>query len=151
MQVSARLDYAVRALLELGAAAPHRLTRDALADRQQIPAKYLESILASMRHAGLVRSHRGKDGGFTLASPAEEITVGTVARAVEGPLTLVQGARPETLDYEGEAAALQSLWVAVRASLRSVLDAVTLADLLDGQLPDEVARMLDEDDAWSPR
>ena len=151
MQVSARLDYAVRALLELAGAAPERLTRDELAARQHIPAKYLESILSSLRHAGLVRSHRGKEGGFTLGAPAEEITVGAVARVVEGPLTLVQGARPETLDYEGDAAALQSLWVAVRAALRSVLDAVTLEDLLEGQLPTDVARLLDEADAWSPR
>ena len=149
--MSARLDYAVRALLELAGEAPDRLTRDELAARQQIPAKYLESILASLRHAGLVRSHRGKDGGYTLGAEATEITVGAVARVVEGPLTLVQGARPETVAYEGGAAALQSLWVAVRAALRSVLDSVTLADLLAGQLPTDVASLLDAADAWSPR
>jgi Rrf2 family protein len=151
VQVSARLDYAVRALLELAAVAPERLTRDELAARQSIPAKYLESILASLRHAGLVRSHRGPDGGFALAVPAEQVTVGAVARVVEGPLTLVQGARPESVAHEGGAAHLPSLWVAVRAALRSVLDSVTLADVLSGQLPTAVATLLDESDAWSPR
>lgn len=151
MQVSAKLDYAVRAMLELAAVAPERMTRDALAEAQHIPAKYLESILASLRHAGLVRSHRGPDGGFTLASPPAEIGIGAIARAVEGPLTLVQGARPESVHYEGNVETLASLWVAVRAALRSVLDAVTLADLLAGSLPDEVAPLLRGDDAWSPR
>ena len=151
MQVSAKLDYAVRAMLELAAVAPERMTRDALAEAQGIPAKYLESILASLRHAGLVRSHRGPDGGFALAGTPESIGIGTIARAVEGPLTLVQGARPESVHYEGNVETLASLWVAVRAALRSVLDAVTLADLLTGTLPDEVAAMLSEGDAWSPR
>jgi Rrf2 family protein len=151
VQVSAKLDYAVRAMLELAAVAPERMTRDALAEAQHIPAKYLESILASLRHAGLVRSHRGPDGGFALAMAPESIGIGTIARAVEGPLTLVQGTRPESVHYEGNVETLASLWVAVRAALRSVLDAVTLADLLAGSLPDEVAELLTEGDAWSPR
>lgn len=148
MQVSAKLDYAVRAMLELAAAAPERLTRDELAELQDIPSKYLETILGALRNAGLVRSFRGPGGGSTLGGPADEITVGAIARAVEGPLTLVQGARPESLGYEGNVASLVSVWVAVRASLRSVLDAVTLADVLDGTLPPEVASRLDDEGAW---
>ena len=151
MQVSARLDYAVRAMLELAAVTPERLTRDQLAERQAIPAKYLESILASLRHAGLVQSQRGPEGGFRLAMAPQDVAIGAIARAVDGPLTLVQGARPESLRYEGKVEALASLWVAVRASLRAVLDAVTLADVLAGRLPDEVASLIEADDAWTPR
>jgi len=149
VQVSAKLDYAVRAMLELAAASPERRTRDQLAEAQAIPAKYLEAILGSLRHAGLVRSQRGPDGGFTLAAAPAEVTVAQIARAAEGPLTLVQGQRPESVRYDG-AEALTDLWVAVRAALRSVLESVTLADLLAGQLPAEVAELIDDDDAWLP-
>lgn len=149
MQVSAKLDYAVRAMLELAAASPQRRTRDQLAQARGVPAKYLESILASLRQAGLVRSQRGPDGGFTLAAAPSEVNVAQIARAVEGPLTLVQGERPEAVHHTGQEA-LTDLWVAVRASLRRVLEAVTLADLLAGQLPPDVAELIDDDDAWLP-
>jgi Rrf2 family protein len=151
VQVSAKLDYAVRAMLELAAADPERLTRDGLATRQRIPAKYLETVLASLRHAGLVRSRRGPEGGFTLAAEPSQITVGAIARAVEGPLTLVQGARPESVHYEGDVESLAALWVAVRAAVRSVVDEVSLADLLDGELPEPVEALLQGSDAWVPR
>lgn len=152
MQVSAKLDYAVRAMLELAAADPERRTRDQVAEAQEIPPKYLESILTALRQAGLVRSQRGPDGGFVLGTPPDTITVADVARAVEGPLTLVQGERPEELHYEdGNVETLTALWVAVRAALRSVLDAVTLADVLAGELPESVAAMIADDAAWSPR
>lgn len=148
MQVSAKLDYAVRAMLELAAAAPERRTRDQVAEARDIPGKYLEAILGSLRHAGLVRSHRGAEGGFTLATDPAHITVAEIARAVEGPLTLVQGQRPESVPDGPEP--LAALWVAVRASLRAVLESVTLADLLDGQLPTEVEALIADDDAWRP-
>lgn len=151
MQVSAKLDYAVRAMLELASTAPERRTRDQIADAQAIPPKYLETILSALRQAGLVRSQRGPDGGFTLGSTADAITIAAVARAVEGPLTLVQGERPEELSYGGNVETLTSLWVAVRAALRSVLDAVTLADVLAGELPEPVRSLIDDDDAWAPR
>lgn len=150
MQVSAKVDYAVRAMLELAAVAPERRTRDQLAAARDVPAKYLESILGALRQQGLVRSQRGPEGGFVLARPPAEITVAEVARAVDGPLTLVQGQRPETVRYDGEEP-LGALWVAVRAALRSVLEAVTLADLIAGQLPDDVAALIADDDAWMPR
>lgn len=148
MQVSAKLDYAVRAMLELAAAAPERRTRDQVAETRGIPGKYLEAILGSLRQAGLVRSHRGPDGGYALATDPGAITVAEIARAVEGPLTLVQGQRPESVPDGPEP--LAALWVAVRASLRSVLESVTLADLLDGQLPTEVEALIADDDAWRP-
>lgn len=151
MQVSAKLDYAVRAMLELASTAPARRTRDQLADAQAIPPKYLESILTALRQAGLVRSHRGPDGGFVLGAAPEAITIAAVARAVEGPLTLVQGERPEDVRYDGSVETLTALWVAMRAALRSVLDAVTLADIVAGRLPDDVASLIDDDGAWKPR
>lgn len=149
MQVSAKLDYAVRAMLELAGAAPERRTRDQLAEARDVPAKYLEAILASLRNAKLVRSHRGPDGGFTLARDADAITIAEIARAVEGPLTLVQGERPESATYVGDEP-LAALWVAVRAALRSVLESVSLADLLAGQLPTDVEALIADDDAWRP-
>lgn len=149
MQVSAKVDYAVRAMLELAVAAPERRTRDQLADARDVPAKYLEAILGSLRHAGLVRSQRGAEGGFTLARPPADITIAEVARAVDGPLTLVQGQRPEAVHYDGDEP-LAALWVAVRAALRSVLEAVTLADLVSGSLPADVASLIDDDEAWRP-
>ena len=149
MQVSAKLDYAVRAMLELAAAAPERRTRDQLAEARGVPAKYLETILGSLRQAGLVRSQRGPEGGFTLAADPSEVNVAQIARAVEGPLTLVQGERPESVHHTGQEA-LTDLWVAVRAALRMVLESVTLADLLAGQLPAEVAELIDDEDAWVP-
>lgn len=150
MQVSAKVDYAVRAMLELAVVAPERRTRDQLATARAVPAKYLESILGALRLNGLVRSQRGPEGGFVLARPPAEITVAEIARAVDGPLTLVQGQRPEAVRYDGEEP-LGALWVAVRAALRSVLESVTLADLISGQLPDDVAALIADDDAWTPR
>lgn len=149
MQVSARVDYAVRAMLELAVVAPDRRTRDQLAAARDVPAKYLESILGSLRQHGLVRSQRGPEGGFALARTPAEITVAQVARAVDGPLTLVQGQRPEAVRYDGEEP-LGALWVAVRAAVRSVLESVTLADLIAGDLPDEVAALIADEDAWAP-
>ncbi|HEY1118916.1 MAG TPA: Rrf2 family transcriptional regulator, partial [Acidimicrobiales bacterium] len=148
VQVSAKLDYAVRAMLELAAAAPDRRTRDQVAQSRGIPGKYLEAILGSLRQAGLVRSQRGPEGGYSLAADPGAVTVAEIARAVEGPLTLVQGMRPETVLDGPEP--LAALWVAVRASLRTVLEAVTLADLLEGQLPAEVEALIADDDAWRP-
>lgn len=150
VQVSAKLDYAVRALVELAVAAPDRLTRDQIAEAQSVPPKYLESILTSLRQAGFVHSQRGPDGGFVLALDPSTVSVAAIARTVDGPLTLVQGHRPEDVHYEG-LEPLTALWVAVRASLRSVLETVTLADLVAGELPDSVASLVDDDEAWLPR
>jgi Rrf2 family protein len=148
VQVSAKLDYAVRAMLELASAAPGRRTRDQVAEARDIPGKYLEAILGSLRQGGLVRSHRGAEGGYTLAADPAAITVAEIARAVEGPLTLVQGQRPESVPDGPEP--LAALWVAVRAALRSVLESVTLAYLHDGQLPADVEALIADDDAWRP-
>jgi Rrf2 family protein len=151
MQVSARGDYAVRAAVGLAAAHPATVSSQVLADEQELPRKFLEAILGDLRRAGLVRSIRGADGGYRLAHPPEQILVGAVLRAVDGPLAGVRGRRPEELEYAGSAAHLADLWVAVRAAVRGVLDEVSLAQVATGQLPPRVRRLVTDPDAWHPR
>ena len=151
MRVSAKVAYAVRAAIELAASEPGRPVKgDRIAQAQGVPLKFLENILAELRHAGLVRSQRGVEGGYWLARPAEGISVADVIRAVEGPIANVRGMRSEDAQYAGAAAPLREVWVAVRANLRAVLESVTLADLAAGRLPDEVAAIAADPDAWLP-
>lgn len=121
-----------------------------LATAQQIPSKFLENILSELRHAGIVFSQRGAEGGYWLARPAREITLAEIIRAVDGPLANVRGQRPEMIDYEGAAKRLSEVWIAVRASLRAVLEGVTLADLVDGPLPQSVLDLALDPEAWQP-
>lgn len=151
MQISAKTDYAVRALLSLAVRAPDLVKIDTVIGEQGLPRKFVEAILGDLRRAGIVRSQRGADGGYALARAAEEITLGQVIRAVDGPLAEVRGLRPHETNYAGVAQHLPSVWVAVRASLRQVLDETTLADVLSGSLPEHVRRLTDEPDAWLPR
>ena len=147
MRISARADYALRAAAELAAAGGGPVKGDALAAAQSIPAKFLENILADLRHARLVRSQRGSDGGYWLAHPAEEISLADVIRAVEGPLAAVRGEAPEDVEYPGPAKDLQDIWIAVRAAVRGVVEHVTLADLASGNLPPEIRAMGQDPDA----
>ena len=149
MRVSAKADYALRATVELAAAGGGPLKRDALASAQDIPAGFLENILLDLRQADVVRSQRGPEGGYWLARPAGEINLAEVVRAVEGPLASVRGARPGELTFQGRAQPLERRWVAVRASLRSVLESVTLADLAEGRLPEAIAALTDDPEAWA--
>jgi Rrf2 family protein len=149
MRVSAKVDYAVRAGVELAAAAGEGPVKgDRIATRQEIPLNFLENILLDMRQAGLVRSQRGRDGGYWLARSADEISVADVIRAVEGPLATVRGERAEALRYAGAAEPLQEVWVAVRANLRAVLERVTLAHIVDASLPDPVGELTRDPEAW---
>ena len=148
MRVSAKVDYAVRAAAELAAAGPGPVKGEAIAQAQGVPLKFLENILGELRHAGLVRSQRGTEGGYWLAKPAEEITIADVIRAVEGPLASVRGEPPESVRYGGAAQALGILWVAVRANLRAVLVEVTVADVAAGDLPDIVDEITSDPAAW---
>jgi Rrf2 family protein len=152
MRITAKVDYAVRAAIELaGADRGTPVKGDRIAAAQDIPMKFLENILSELRRAGLVGSRRGADGGYWLARPPAEVTIADIIRAVEGPLANVQGVRPEELEFIGSAVPLQRMWVCVRASLRSVLEHVTLADLVAGTLPAKVSKLADDPDAWSPR
>ena len=154
MRVTAKVDYAVRASTMLathaaGEAGP--LKGDRIATAQAIPLKYLENILSELRQSGIVRSQRGAEGGYWLARPADQITIADIIRAVEGPLAHIRGERAENLEYPDGTGALQELWVATRASLRLVLDHVTLADVASGVLPPDIAALTQSPDAWEPR
>ena len=151
MRVSAKTDYALRAALELAAAPDDKPVKgERIATAQAIPLRFLENILMQLRHAGLVDSRRGADGGYRLARPATEVTLADVIRAIDGPLAGVSGARPETLDFEGTAAPMRDVWIAVRASLRAVLEHVTLAEVVAGELPAHVRELVADEDAWIP-
>ncbi len=148
MRVTAKAEYAVRAVMELAGGGGKPVKRDAIVGAQAIPPKFLENILSELRHAGLVESQRGSEGGYWLSLPPEKITVADIMRAVEGPLATVRSRRPETLEYEGLAEPLQYVWVALRTSIRSVLDTVTVADLVSGKLPKHVVKLTENPDTW---
>jgi Rrf2 family protein len=150
VRVSAKVDYALRACAELAAAGDGPVKGERLAQAQEIPLKFLENILLDLKHAGLVQSQRGAEGGYWLAQPPEEIPLAEIIRAVEGPIANVRGMRPEQVEYAGAAASLREVWIAVRANLRSVLETVTLADLAAGRLPDQVVAIAADPDAWLP-
>jgi Rrf2 family protein len=151
VHISARVEYALRALCTLTAKGGEALTAEELAQSQGLPVRFLRGILNELRRANIVTSQRGNAGGYQLSRPASEITVGEVYRRLEGPLAEVRGLRPEAASYENDAEHLQSVWIAVRSSLRNVLDEVTLDQVVTGKLPDGVARLLAEPDAWQPR
>lgn len=155
MRVTHKVDYAVRAMTALARhereAPGTPVKRERLADAESIPPAFLDDILRSLRNGGLAQSQRGADGGWKLAKPAGQISVGAIIRAVEGPLAAVRGIRPHELPADEVAEPFVSLWVATRVALRSVLDVVTIADLAAGTLPPKVAKLLDQPDAWSAR
>lgn len=142
MQISAKADYAVRVLIELAANGGGPAKGEQLAKGQDLPPKFLEGILSQLRHQGLLLSRRGAEGGYWLARPPEQITVAQVVRAMDGPLASVRGQQPEDVTYQGAAAGLGEVWIALRTSLRQVLEGVTVADLLAGVLPSPVAALL---------
>jgi Rrf2 family protein len=148
MRLSARVDYALRAMAELAAAAGPR-TVEQLAAAQRIPSKYLENILGELRRGGLLRSQRGPDGGHRLARPTSEISIADVIRALDGELANVRGNRPEDLAYTGAAAPLQQVWIALRASERVILEGVTLAHVVSGEMPEQVVALVANPAAWS--
>jgi Rrf2 family protein len=148
MRVSAKVDYAVRATAELASAGEGPIKGEALSKAQGIPLKFLENILGELKHAGIVRSQRGTEGGYWLARPAGEIRIADVIRAVEGPLASVRGEPPETVKYVGAAEPLGKLWVAVRANLRAVLEETTVADIASGDLPAVIEEITSDPQAW---
>jgi Rrf2 family protein len=149
MRLSARADYALRAAIELAAADNGHVTAEQLARAQRIPGKFLEAILTQLRRAGLVRSQRGPDGGFWLARPADEISLADIIRAIDGPLVDVRGERPEKVGYSGAAEPLQTVWIALRANERAILEEVTLAHLVSRDLPMRVRELADDPRAWA--
>jgi len=150
VRITAKADYAVRAAVELAAAEKtgKPVKGEQLAGAQGIPQNFLENILTELRRAGIIRTRRGADGGYQLARPADTVSVADVLRAVEGPLAAVQGIRPDELSYGGAAERLPEVWVALRASLRDVLEHVSLADIARGRLPAAVKDRTRSKDAW---
>ena len=151
MRISAKVDYAVRAAVELAAAGGDPIKGEAIADAQDIPLKFLENILGELKHTGIVASRRGAQGGYWLAKPADEVSLADIVRAVEGPLASVRGQGPETLEYRGEAEPLQKVWIALRANIRAIMDDTSLADVVGGDLPDAVRELSEPAEAWSAR
>jgi Rrf2 family protein len=151
VHISARVEYALRALCTLAASDGRPLTAEELANAQALPVRFLRAILNDLRREGIVTSQRGNEGGYQLARPAGDITIGDVFRRLEGPLAEVRGLRPEAASYEDAAEHLQAVWVAVRANLRDVVDRVTLADVVSDELPEHVRQLVDEPGAWQPR
>lgn len=148
MHVTAKADYAMRAMVEIAVAADGRAKAEEIAAAQDIPLGFLRGILTDLRRAGLITSQRSANGGFRLARPAAEITIAEVVRSVEGPLALVRGLRPTELDYPGATAPLQDVWIALRANLRAVLDHTTIADVATNKLPKVVTKLSADPAAW---
>jgi Rrf2 family protein len=154
MRVSAKADYALRALIELAARYDEDglvVSADELSRAQGIPHGFLQGILADLRRAGVVVSHRGQSGGWRLALAPDKVSIADVMRAVDGPIVSISGARPETVSYNDRAVVLQRVWIAARASLRDVLEHTTMADLASGKLPAGVAKRSRDEDAWQAR
>lgn len=155
MHVSAKADYGMRALLELAAAYSEDRTRlvkgEEIATAQQIPLKFLEGILRQLRQSGIVASQRGAEGGYRLDRSPDDVSIADVVRALDGPLAAVRGQRPEDLDYAGASTHLREVWIAVRASMRHVLERISLADVAAGELPADVLALLAEPGAWQRR
>lgn len=156
MRVSAKVDYAVRACIELAAAQagdePLRPVKaESLARAQDIPLKFLENILQGLRQAGIVESRRGPEGGHLLARSAAQISIADVIRAIDGPLAGVGGRRPDELRFTGSAVPMKEIWIAVRATLRGLLEEVTLADVAAGDLPEHVSALTADPRAWAKR
>jgi Rrf2 family protein len=151
MRISAKVDYAVRASIELAAAGGDPIKGEVIADAQEIPLKFLENILGELKHTGIVASRRGAQGGYWLAKPADQVSLADIVRAVEGPLASVRGQGPEALSYQGQAEPLQSVWIALRANIRAVMEETSLADVVSGELPPEVRELSEPAEAWSTR
>jgi Rrf2 family protein len=152
MHVTAKADYAVRAVVELADSSQQSPRKvDDVAQAQSIPVSFLENILTQLRSAGVVRSQRGPEGGYWLAKPAADVNLADVIRAVEGPLVGVRGQRPEEIEYGGSAESLQAVWIALRANLRKVLEHVTVADVAGGKLPKDVLALTRQEEAWQTR
>jgi Rrf2 family protein len=150
MHVTAKVDYAVRAVVELAAAGEGPVKGEAISAAQDVPLRFLENILTELRHAGIVRSQRGAEGGYWLARPADEITLAEVIRALEGPIASIRSQRPDEVAYPGAAASLQEVWIALRANMRAVLESVTLADIVSGELPAAVISLTEGPEVWEP-
>ncbi|HLM31410.1 MAG TPA: Rrf2 family transcriptional regulator [Solirubrobacterales bacterium] len=153
MRVSAKADYAVRAMVELASvSAEERPAKgDVIGEAQRIPVRFLENILGELRVHGLVQSRRGTEGGYWLARAADEITLAEIIRAVEGPLATVRGEAADEIEYPGGSAPLRQVWLALRVNIRQILETVTLADVVAGDLPEPIGTLSQHPEAAAAR
>jgi Rrf2 family protein len=154
MRVSAKSDYALRALIEIARRRDDSgqvVAAEELSKAQNIPHGFLQGILADLRKAGIVASQRGQSGGWKMALDPAEVTIADVMRAVDGPIVSISGTRPESVEYNEQAVVLQRVWIAARASLREVLEHTTIAHLAGGKLPAGIERRSRDEDAWHAR
>lgn len=151
MRLSARVDYALRSAVALAGSGDRWVSAEQIADDQDIPRKFLESILLQLRRGGIAASKRGPEGGHRLARGGDEISLADVIRAVDGPLVGVRGERPEQVPYSGAARALTDVWIALRVNERDILESVKLADVAADRLPATVTKLLEDPDAWAIR
>jgi Rrf2 family protein len=151
VRVSAKSDYALRALIEMAAREDGKaVSAEELGKAQDIPHGFLQAILADLRKTGIVISQRGQSGGWRLARNAGDVSVADVIRAVDGPLVSVYGLRPEAVTYNERADVLQHVWIAARDSLRDVFEKVSIAQLAERHLPTEVTERTAREEAWQP-
>ena len=151
MRVSAKSDYALRALIAMAGRSDGRaVSAEELGRLQDIPHGFLQAILADLRRSGIVMSQRGQSGGWRMAREADSVSVADVIRAVDGPLVSVYGLRPEAVNYNEAAEVLQHVWIAARRALREVFEDVSIQQLADGVLPDAVTSRTADEDAWQP-
>lgn len=151
MRVSAKSDYALRALIEMASRSDGRaVSAEELGRLQDIPHGFLQAILADLRRSGIVMSQRGQSGGWRMGRPADDVSVADVIRAVDGPLVSVYGLRPEAVSYNESADVLQHVWIAARSALRDVFEQVSIQQLADGKLPKPITARTADDDAWQP-
>lgn len=134
MQISAKADYAVRALAELAADAGRPLTCEAIATSQDIPFRFLKGVFRDLRQAGLVRSQRGCEGGYWLARDPAEMTLADIVLAVDGAFLTLRGERLDGLGYHGPAAGLPGVWRGMEEHIRQVLTSTALSDLVGERL-----------------
>jgi len=153
MKISARVDYGLQAILEIAASDKRkkRMKADEISEKHDIPMKFLESILSDLKKADLIIGHRGNSGGYNLSRSADEIAIADVVRAIDGPLASVRGMAPEKASYKGEISGLTKVWIATRVALREVLEEMTLADILDDDFPNPIAKKLSNKEAWRRR
>ncbi|MFM9151676.1 MAG: RrF2 family transcriptional regulator [Candidatus Planktophila sp.] len=153
MKISAKVDYALQAMIEIAVATKKDtlISAEEISHRRDIPEKFLEGILTLLRKAEVVNSYRGPAGGFELAKRPEDVTVADIIRIIDGPLAAVRGFAPEEIDYAGPVKNVSDVWIATRSALRMVLENISIADIIEGDFDPTVAKLINEKDARKRR
>ena len=153
MKISAKVDYALQAVVEIAVATKKDslISAEEISSRREIPEKFLEGILTLLRKSGVINSYRGPSGGFELAKKPQDIAVADIIRIIDGPLAAVRGFAPEEIDYAGPVKHVADVWIATRASLRNVLENISIADILTGEFEVSISKLLNEKDARKRR